>query len=85
MKAIYEQIINILFLFLGKYLTGYRAKIVAVITGITGIISILSQTLAGFCDQFHVLCFMSTPLVTSIILTWGGISAFILKKLDNIA
>lgn len=82
MKAIYEQIINILFLFLGKYLIGYRTKIVAVITGITGVIGILNQTLPAFCEQFHILCFISSPVVTAIILTWGGISAFILKKLD---
>lgn len=83
MQIILEQIINILFLFLGRYLIGYRTLIVAIIAGITGSVGLLSNFFAGFCEQFHKLCFISDPKVTAVILMWAAISGAILKKLDN--
>jgi hypothetical protein len=85
MKAILEQIINVLFLFMGNTLKGYRTKIAAVTTGLLGAWGMLDKLFPDLCTNFNFLCHVADSKFYYIALMVISTATYILKKLDQMS
>lgn len=83
MNAILEQVVNVLFLFCGNALKGYRTKIAAVLTGVLGAWGMLDKLFPDLCSNFQVLCGFAQSKLYFILLMATGTATYILKKLDQ--
>ena len=83
MNAILEQVINVVFMFFGNKLKGYRTKIIATVTAILGAWAILANVFPDICTNFHLLCNINNTKFYGIAMVAIGALNYALKKLDQ--